>query len=384
MATPTSHPHSLSWLDKLCYPGENADTMGLAQADRKHETDLDYQEAILQQVSRTFALTIPRLPENLRTVVSNAYLLCRLADTVEDSAALSVDQKRRLLDMFIGVVSTVCRGLTNCGEQDSEEFAQAAAPLLAADTLEAERDLIRNTARVLRITRGFAAEDRAALERCVRIMAQGMDFTQQFVVAGQTVTGRWANGLPDQEHLDAYCYHVAGVVGEMLTELFCIHSQTVARHREDLSRLAVSFGEGLQLTNILADVWDDKRRNACWLPQSVFTRHGFNLKDLSEDCHGQAFQDGLADLIAVARRHLENALTYTLTIPKSEPGIRAFCLLAIGMAVLTLRRINKRRDFTSRAQVKISRRAVYATILATRLAGRSNLLLKTIFAACVT
>jgi farnesyl-diphosphate farnesyltransferase len=227
-----------------------------------------------------------------------------------------------------------------------------------------------------------------------------MDFTQQFVVAGQTVqfvvagqtvTGRtvcrgltncWANGLPDQEHLDAYCYHVAGVVGEMLTELFCIHSQTVARHREDLSRLAVSFGEGLQLTNILADVWEDKRRNACWLPQSVFTRHGFDLKDLSVDCHGQAFQDGLADLIAVARRHLGNALTYTLTIPKSEPGIRAFCLLAIGMAVLTLRRIDKHRDFTSRAQVKISRRAVYATVLAARLAGRSNLLLKAIFAAC--
>ncbi len=349
--------------------------MGLAQADRKHSTvcrdltnctDLDYQEAILQQVSRTFALTIPKLPESLHIVVANAYLLCRIADTVEDSAALSVDQKRRLLDMFAGVVS---------GEQDPDEFARAAAPLLAADTLEAERDLIRNTARVLRITRGFAAEDRAALERCVRIMAQGMDLTQ---------AGRWANGLPDQEHLDAYCYHVAGVVGEMLTELFCIHSQTVARHREDLSRLAVSFGEGLQLTNILADVWEDKRRNACWLPQSVFTRHGFDLKDLSVDCHGQAFQDGLADLIAVARRHLENALTYTLTIPKSEPGIRAFCLLAIGMAVLTLRRIDKHRDFTSRAQVKIPRRAVYATILAARVAGRSNLLLKTIFAAFKT
>ena len=34
--------------------------------------DLAYQERILQDVSRTFALTIPQLPGDLRTVVGNA------------------------------------------------------------------------------------------------------------------------------------------------------------------------------------------------------------------------------------------------------------------------------------------------------------------------
>jgi len=41
-----------------------------------------YQEAILPKVSRTFALTIPQLPPALRDVVANAYLLCRIADTI--------------------------------------------------------------------------------------------------------------------------------------------------------------------------------------------------------------------------------------------------------------------------------------------------------------
>jgi farnesyl-diphosphate farnesyltransferase len=42
------------------------------------------QDQLLPGVSRTFALTIPQLPDALRPVVTNAYLLCRTADTIED------------------------------------------------------------------------------------------------------------------------------------------------------------------------------------------------------------------------------------------------------------------------------------------------------------
>ena len=50
------------------------------------ESDEAYQEHALPGVSRTFALTIPELPGDLRRVVTNAYLLCRIADTIEDDA----------------------------------------------------------------------------------------------------------------------------------------------------------------------------------------------------------------------------------------------------------------------------------------------------------
>src|ERR1700749_864412 len=39
---------------------------------------------MLPKVSRTFALNIPVLPQPLDLVVTVAYLLCRIADTVED------------------------------------------------------------------------------------------------------------------------------------------------------------------------------------------------------------------------------------------------------------------------------------------------------------
>jgi len=48
------------------------------------EDNLRYQSDILERVSRTFALTIPQLPFDLSKVVANAYLLCRIADTIED------------------------------------------------------------------------------------------------------------------------------------------------------------------------------------------------------------------------------------------------------------------------------------------------------------
>ena len=78
-------------------------------------------------------------------------------------------------------------------------------------------------------------------------------------------------GLASSTDLDDYCYYVAGVVGDMLTDLFCEYADRIARRRAELQRLAVSFAQGLQMTNILKDVWEDRSRGACWLPQEVFT-----------------------------------------------------------------------------------------------------------------
>ena len=58
-------------------------------------SDDAFQDHLLQGVSRTFALTIPRLPEGLARPVANAYLLCRIVDTIEDEVGLDLESKRR-------------------------------------------------------------------------------------------------------------------------------------------------------------------------------------------------------------------------------------------------------------------------------------------------
>src|ERR1700728_2214612 len=68
-------------------------------------SDAAFQDRILPHVSRTFALTIPQLPPPLRGPVTSAYLLCRIADTIEDEPALSPAETLAYLQRFKAVVS---------------------------------------------------------------------------------------------------------------------------------------------------------------------------------------------------------------------------------------------------------------------------------------
>ena len=58
------------------------------------EADIAVQAELLEGVSRSFAFTTPQLPEPLRHAVGNAYLLCRIADTIEDDPELAFSQKK--------------------------------------------------------------------------------------------------------------------------------------------------------------------------------------------------------------------------------------------------------------------------------------------------
>lgn len=330
---------------------------------RSEVADEAGQMALLDGVSRTFALTIPQLPDDLRPVVANAYLLCRIVDTIEDEPALAPVEKRRFAERFVAVVA---------GIASPASFAEELAPRLSASTIPAEHELIRATPRVIALTRALLPATREAVERCVRVMAEGMATFQEH--AG-------LSGLADVPELNRYCYVVAGVVGEMLTTLFCQHSAGIARRGEALRGLARSFGEGLQLTNILKDLWDDRGRGACWLPRDVCAAAGVELATLRPGATRSGdFGTALGALIGIAHAHLRNALAYVLLVPRRERGIRTFCLWAIGMALLTLRKLERRRDFRHGAEVKISRGSVRATIVVTALTVWSDALLKLAFA----
>ncbi len=324
--------------------------------------DKEFQAALLEGVSRTFALTIPQLPRPLHGAVANAYLLCRIVDTIEDEVALSARQKESFCLDFIDVVKT---------GHNAESFAVELAPLLSAQTLPAEHVLIHVLPRVIQITHELMPEQTSALAACVETMAAGMPVFQARDLSG---------GVATLAELDRYCYCVAGCVGEMLATLFCHYSKDIAQQREKLLELSVSFGQGLQMTNILKDIWDDAARGVCWLPQDIFDETGFVLKNLSvQTSNDPGFRLGLERLVSIAHSHLYNALCFTQLLPSHESGLRNFCLWALGMAVLTLRKIKRNPGFTQSSQVKIGRRSVKATVVASRLAGSNNTLLALIF-----
>ena len=328
-------------------------------ASQTHNELLEYQ--LLHQVSRSFALTIPQLPPALRKQVAIAYLLCRIVDTIEDDGGLTLAQKHKHMDRLFGVVAD---------RKSPEQFADGLYRVLSDQTADGEKDLIRHTPRVVEIFFTFTPQQRSAILRCLKIMGKGMLEFQ---------AGEETHGLENLGRMDRYCYFVAGVVGEMLTELFCDYSEAIAVHRETLLELAPSFGQGLQMTNILKDFWEDRARGACWLPKDVFQAAGCDLNAVGVGYDRSAFGRGLTALIAITRGHLENALAFTLLIPSNETGIRKFCLWAIGMAVFTLRKISDNPDYSRSSDVKISRNTTRTIILVSNATLRSNFLLQSLF-----
>lgn len=317
---------------------------------------IEYQNAILPHVSRTFALTIPQLPDSLQDVVGNSYLLCRIADTIEDEPALTPEQKSQYLTMFSDVVAA---------KENPELLAEQLHPLLTDWTLKAERDLVEHTAIVIGITHDCTRNQRDIMERCIATMSTGM---AEFCAKKQLAT---------IEELKSYCYYVAGVVGELLTDLFCDFSEDIARSRDKLITLSVSFGKGLQMVNILKDVWVDASRGVTWLPAELF--------QVSKNADGSITSDpvltvdGMRKLIGTTYEYLSQALQYSLMIPTREVGIRRFLLWTLGMAVLTLRRINTNPNFQRGDNVKISRKQVAATTFVANSIVGFNFLIDSLF-----
>ena len=326
--------------------------MSVSSADRQFQFDL------LQGVARTFALTIPALPPSLADVIANAYLLCRIADTIEDEPAIPVNLKCELANQYIQLLTA---------KADAADFVQQFISLLSEQRPAAEKKLVSETARVIAITQSFTRNQQAVLLRCVRVMSQGMVYYQAHASSG---------GLQTTQQFNNYCYHVAGVVGEMITDLSCDYSPELAVKREKLLALSLSFGQALQMTNILKDIWEDYARGVCWLPRELFNQAGFNLDHLLEHNNAAAYKEGLHRLIGIGNRHMDNAITYIMLIPKNEPGLRKFCLWAVGMALLTLASIYRQPEFKQAVQVKISRSRVFLVIFISKLVHRSNYLTK--------
>jgi farnesyl-diphosphate farnesyltransferase len=326
-------------------------------------TDRAYCIAALPRVSRTFAVSIRLLPFPLEYPTLIAYLLCRIADTIEDAPGMSAEDKRCLLEAW---------------RRSLDDDGPSPAPLQAVfpDPRSPEENLVRSSDRVLREFRSLAPDRRAAIRPWVQEMCAGM---AEF--AGRRAGEAALAEIGTVGDLDRYTYYVAGTVGHLLTDLFSLHAARVRSPRlTRLKQLATSFGRGLQLTNIIKDVADDRQRGWSFVPRQLCDAWGVRPEDLQDGRHREGARQVMLALIAKAKAHLADALAYTTTLPRREYGIRLFCLTALYFAVRTLRLAEREpRLLDPGHKVKITRTAVYRTILAARLVAPSNALVRGYF-----
>ena len=304
-------------------------------------SDLAYQKAILGSVSRTFALTIPLLPPAIEVVVGNTYLLCRIVDTIEDAAELVPAEKQRLSKLFLEAT---------LGTIPVASFVSSCLDALRGYSNVDELDLIAHTPTVLRILHTFPDRDQAAINRCVSIMSDGMSHFHN----RQTQAG-----LKDLAEFEKYCYVVAGVVGELLTDIFSHYSPEFAKRIQGHEQLAIAFGQALQMTNILKDSPEDHARGVSWKPAQM----------------------SQAELLKIAHKKLQDSMSYIILLPENEIGMRRFCFLAFGLAVMTLEKIADRKEFSNRSEMKLSRNSVWIFYAFTKIAAGNTFLMKSFFSA---
>ena len=264
-------------------------------------------EDLLEKTSRTFALSIPLLPEPTRREVMIAYLLFRIADTFEDAAHWPAARRMEALGEFHDLLQRFDPGKAR---RLSEKWTVEGASPHAG-----YRELVAGTPFVMDTFLALDPDAVASIRDHVSRSAEGM---AKFVARadGGTLV------LDDMVDLRAYCYSVAGIVGEMLSELFLLKRPPLLAIAPYLRERASTFGEALQLVNILKDSSVDETEGRSFLPRKV----------------------PRSEVFALARTDLEIAGEYTLALQNAGAprGIVEFCALPAELAWATLRKVEER------------------------------------------
>jgi len=303
-----------------------------ADLERAGRRTADLEELLIAS-SRTFALAIPHLPEPTRRQVTIAYLLFRVADTFEDAASWPRSARVAALERF-------GRLLGSANREEIEEVSRGWAAEVPCEQPE-YRQLLEDLPFVLDSFFSLAPEAVALIREQTRRTVRGM--------AG--FVARTSDGgelrLRDVAELQDYCYAVAGIVGELLTELFLLGRPHLAPAAARLRGHARAFGEGLQLVNILKDSAADANQGRRYLPDGA----------------------GRGAVTALARRDLQAASEYVLTLQEAgaERGLVAFTALPVQLAHATLDRIEQAGPGS-----KLTRPEVYAIVQRLNRALDSN------------
>jgi len=311
--------------------------------------------AILPAASRTFALSIRALPGTLGRAVLAAYLICRVADTIEDERSIAPPDKAALLERLL-----------RCFEGPAEAAAfPALVPPLGGDAEHTR--LVRHAPDVFTLYRSLPPRTRGHVRRWVVEMVRGMC---RFVL-------RYPDGIRIQtlDEFREYCYYVAGTVGYMLTDLWHEHSPAIGRRRYDtLRRHCQAFGQALQTVNILKDVAHDAAgENSIYLPEQSLRRHGSSHATILAPEFTRQNHAAVAELVELAWRDLEEARAYLLALPRRAVAIRLFCVFPLLFAYATLRDLTRTTAMlTPSGAPKISRREVKRLLVSGTLLVMSN------------
>jgi squalene synthase HpnC len=203
------------------------------------------------------------LPKRLHQDFYNVYSFCRWADDLGDEIG-DTAESLRLLGWWRGELEAMYRG-------------QVQHPVFVA---------LEGTARKYQLPQQLFADLISAFEHDQRVT-------------------RYANW----DEVFEYCRCSANPVGRLVLRL-CGYSD------DQRDRLSDATCTALQLANFWQDVTVDLEKDRVYLPQDLFTRHGYTLDELRAGTFNAAFQNVMRDAVGVARNLFLEGLPLVKTVDK--------------------------------------------------------------------
>ena len=324
---------------------------------RVDRDDLQWCHESVQGVSRTFALTVDVLEEPMSSYICLGYLVCRIADTVEDAAHIPPTDQADLLRTYDAVLDVD-------NDTDAEAFVAAVDPYLPEeDAMTDDWAVVRDAPRVIGTFQDLPADVQAAVVPPARELVSGMaEFVERYDDGGLRIQTR--------NELEEYCYYAAGTVGNLITNLVTRHDVAADRRRR-LYDTAEEFGLLLQLVNISKDVYDDyTAEDNVYLPAEWLRNEGVPQEAVIDDAHETGAASVVRRTAEFAGSFLDDAQTYLEAVPLRDGNTLAAWAIPFLLAVGTLRELLLRpEDALSSTGVKISRQEVLAVVAEMRGGG---------------
>ncbi|MDQ3856775.1 MAG: squalene/phytoene synthase family protein [Chloroflexota bacterium] len=271
------------------------------------------QYDMLRAVSRTFALSIEQLPEVLRDSITVAYLLLRVSDILEDNEQMERPEKAELLRLWARVLN------------GSEPVHALTCRLSSLDGTDPEVEVAQKADGVLAQLQRLPEEIQGHIRRYVTQTSLGM--------------ARWQEQGPfvdDENELDDYMHHVAGIVGYLLTEIFAWYSPAIRERKDELMPLSREYGLALQTVNVLRGLRKDWERGWVFVPRTFCERVGLSPAELFDPRNLDRAMQVVELLADKAERHLVHGMTYITAFPRREHRIRLACMWPLFFAAKTL------------------------------------------------
>ncbi len=323
------------------------------------EADVAWCHQAVQDVSRTFALTIEVLEEPMATQICLGYLLCRIPDTIEDASHVPPEAGAELLRSYAQAIDPET-------EHDIETFRTDVAPWIPP---EGERSddwrVVAATPRVYATFKILPDDVRAAITPPVVELVDGM---AMFVDKHAETDGI---RIDTRAELEEYCYYAAGTVGTLITNLLTRDGLTPDR-RNTLYETAESFGLLLQLVNIAKDVYDDyTEEHNVYLPASWLADEGVPQDAVVDERYRDSAASVVSRTATHARSFLDEAEQYLHAMPLRHGNTLAAWGVPFLLAVGTLRELtDDPADALTERGPKVPRQEVYAVVSAMDSADR--------------